>query len=194
MITRRLLVGIILLVVAVLGLGLYVLHLANSARQMPPVVSDTRPLAPPPVAGPSVPVVLFVANDNDGQLVKQQVTLALPTAPSERAKEILRALLTQYQDRASPHPMDAAVAINDVYPADNGLVVVNANAAFADTHRSGILVEELTLASLTQTLAANLPNVLRMKLLIEGKERVTLAGHIDLSEPFELSSATKLVK
>ena len=193
MITRRLWVGVTLLALAVLGLGLYVLHLAGSARQMPAVATDARSLAPP-VAGPSVQVVLFVANDNDGQLVKQQVTLALPATPSERAKEILRALIAQYQDRASLHPLDPAAAITEVYPTDSGLVVVNANAAFADGHRSGILVEELTLASLTQTLAANLPNVMRMKLLIEGKERVTLAGHIDLNEPFELTSATRLVK
>jgi len=193
MIPRRLLGGVILLAVAVLGLGLYVLHLARSARQIPAVAADTRPLAPP-VAGPSVPVVFFVANDNDGQLVKQEVTMGLPATPSERAKEILRALLAQYQDPDSPHPLDPAAAVTDVYPTDNGLVVVNANAAFADGHRSGILVEELTLASLTQTLAANLPNVMRMKLLIDGKERVTLAGHIDLSEPFELTSATRLVK
>jgi spore germination protein GerM len=193
MISKRLGIAVVLLAMGVLGLGLYVLHLASSARRLPPITGDTRPLAPP-VAGPSVPVTLFVANDNDGQLVKQQINLALPAAPSERGKEILRALLAQYQEQTSSHHLDPAAAITDVYPTDNGLIVVNANAAFADGHRSGILVEELTLASITQTLSANLPNVLRMKLLIEGKERATLAGHADLNEPFDVTSATRLVK
>jgi hypothetical protein len=192
-ISRRLLAAILVLVAAVLGLGIYVLHLARSAHQIPSQVSDNRPMAPP-VAGPATPVTLFMANDNDVQLGKQQVTIALPTAFSDRGREILQTLLARYQEHGSPHPLDAAAGINEVYLTDNGLAVVDANAAFAEGHRSGILVEELTLASITETLAANLPNVTRMKLLIDGKERATLAGHADLSEPYELTAAAKLVK
>jgi len=192
-IPRRSLVAILVLAGAVLGLGLYVFHLARSARQMPGQLADARPV-PPPVAGPATPVVLFVASDDDARLAKQQVTIALPAAASDRGREILRALLASYQEQGSPHPLAAAAAINDVYVTDNGLAVVDANAAFAEEHRSGILVEELTLASITETLAANLPNIARVKLLIDGKDRATLAGHADLSEPYELAAAAQLVK
>jgi hypothetical protein len=192
-VSRRLLVAVLLLTTAVLGLGIYVLHLARSAHQIPTQAADARPVAPP-IAGPTTPIALFVANDDDARLVKQQVTIALPAASSDRGREILRALLSRYQEQGSSHPLDAAAGINEVYLTDSGLAVVDANVAFAEGHRSGILVEELTLASITETLAANLPNVTRVKFLIDGKERTTLAGHADLSEPYELTAAAQLVK
>jgi len=38
------------------------------------------------------------------------------------------------------------------------------------------------------------PGVTRMKLLIEGQERQTLAGHADLIEPYGAAAADVLVK
>jgi hypothetical protein len=192
-VSRKLLVAVLLLTIAVLGLGIYVWHLGRSASQIPPQAADARPVSPP-IAGPPTSVILFVPNDDDARLVKEQVTIALPPASSERGREILKALLARCQAQGSPHPIDAAAGINGVYLTDSGLAVVDANAAFAEGHRSGILVEELTLASVTETLAANLPNVTRVKFLIDGKERTTLAGHADLSDAYELAAAAQLVK
>ena len=66
--------------------------------------------------------------------------------------------------------------IRDVYLVDPGLAVIDVNDAFADGHRSGILVEELTVASLVQTLATGIPGINRVKILVGGRERETLAG------------------
>jgi hypothetical protein len=192
-VSRKLLVAVLLLTIAVCGLGVYVWHLGRSASQIPVQAADARPVSPP-VAGPPTPVVLFVPNDDDAGLIKQQVTIALPAASSERGREILKALLARCQAQGSSHPLDAAAGINEVYLTDSGLAVVDANAAFAEGHRSGILVEQLTLASVTETLAANLANVTRVKFLIDGKERTTLAGHADLSDAYELTAAAHLVK
>jgi hypothetical protein len=58
------------------------------------------------------------------------------------------------------------------------------NGAFADQHRSGVLVEELTLAAIAKTLGANLPGVTEMRVVVDGKERETLAGHADLMDSY----------
>jgi hypothetical protein len=55
-----------------------------------------------------------------------------------------------------------------------------------------VLEEELTVASLIQTLAANIPGILRVKILVEGKQRETLAGHADLSNFFDVSAVHQL--
>jgi hypothetical protein len=73
------------------------------------------------------------------------------------------------------------------------LVVVDLNAAFANGHRSGVLEEELTVTSMIQTLSANLPDILRVKFLVEGKERDTLAGHADLSSMYDTIAVGQLV-
>jgi hypothetical protein len=58
------------------------------------------------------------------------------------------------------------------------------NAAFADQHRSGILVEELTVASIVKTVGANINGVTSVRFLVDGKERETLAGHADLTDSY----------
>jgi hypothetical protein len=72
--------------------------------------------------------------------------------------------------------------------------VIDINAAFADGHRSGVLEEELTVASLIQTLSANIPGILRVKILVEGQERETLAGHADLAQFFDVSAVNQLTQ
>jgi len=66
--------------------------------------------------------------------------------------------------------------------------VIDLNAAFADQHRSGILSEQLTVNSLVETLARNVPGIERVTILVEGKPRDTLAGHADLSDPFDVTT------
>ncbi len=88
--------------------------------------------------------------------------------------------------------MDSASAIRDVYLVDPGLAVIDVNAAFANGHRSGVLVEELTVASMVQTLSANMAGITRVKFLVEGKERDTLAGHVDLANFYDVSAVNRL--
>jgi hypothetical protein len=71
--------------------------------------------------------------------------------------------------------------------------VIDLNAAFASGHRSGILVEELTVVSLVETLTANIPGITRVKILVNGKEQDTLAGHADLSRIYEAATTGELL-
>jgi hypothetical protein len=193
MTSRRALVTLVLLLLTVSGLGAYVWKMARKARQAAATVSDLRPVAPP-VTGAPAPATLFLANDAEGTLRKQEIAIPLPADPDKRAREILRALVAKYQERGSAHPLGATADVNEVYVIDNSLAVVDVNSAFAQSHSSGILVEELTLASLAETLAANLPAITRMKLLVDGQERPTLAGHAGLAEPYAVAAGAAMVK
>ena len=44
-----------------------------------------------------------------------------------------------------------------------------------------------TLYSLTNTLTANMPQIKKVKILIAGKERDSLKGHIGLKTPFTMN-------
>jgi hypothetical protein len=192
MISRSLQIAVAVLLVAVFALGFYALRLKRAAEQ-PQQTADTRPITPP-VAGPTTQVTLFVATDADGALHPRAVAIALPEAPALRAREVLRALLAQYAAKASPHPVAPGADVKDVFLVNGTLAVVDTTAAFADAHRSGILVEELTLASMARTLAENVPGVTRMKVLVEGKERDTLAGHAAINDAYDVANANRLVR
>jgi hypothetical protein len=72
--------------------------------------------------------------------------------------------------------------------------VIDTNVGFADSHPSGVLAEELTIASMVSTLNANDPQITRVKILVDGKERDTLAGHADLRRFYLASGIGQVLK
>jgi len=191
MIPRHFYIAVSVLLAAVLGMTLYAWHMRGRAIATPAASVDTRPVVAP-VSGPTEQVTLFVAYDDVGVLHAQATHIPLPSVRQQRAEELLRALIALYLDKSSPHPLPPGSDVRSVYLVDPGLAVIDVNAAFADGHRSGVLSEELTVASLIQTLAANIPGILKVKILVEGKERETLAGHADLSAFFDVSAVNQL--
>jgi hypothetical protein len=191
MIPRQLIIGVAVLLLAVLAMSAYVWRMRGHAAALPAVSNDTRPLAPP-VAGPSEQVTLFVAHDEDGSLRPQSAQIPLPSGRQERAQELLRSLLALYLDKSSPHPLASGAEVKSVFLVDPGVAVIDLNAAFADGHRSGVLVEELTVASLIHTISANTPGIQRVKILVDGKPRETLAGHADLSDFYDVTAINQL--
>jgi hypothetical protein len=84
--------------------------------------------------------------------------------------------------------------IKEVFLAGDNTLLVNTNAAFADNHPSGIITEELTIASLIETISVNVPGIERVKFLVDGKERETLAGHLDLASFYDMKTVHEMAK
>lgn len=190
MIPRHLLIALVLMLAGIFGLGFYLLHLKGRAEENR--AADMRPVSAP-VSGTRARVTLFVADDAAGTLRQREEEIVLPAEPSLRAREVLRALLAEYQQKNSPHSVPADADVDDVYLVDGNLAVVDLNSDFAEGHRSGILVESLTMASLVQTLSANFPTITQVKFLVDGKERETLAGHADLTSRYDVAAVRQLV-
>jgi hypothetical protein len=193
MIPRHAQITIALLLVGACVLGFYVLHEKRKAEEQQRRVADNRPVAPP-VAGTPERVVLIIAYDEEGVLRRREATVVLPEDRALRAREVLRALLNEYVKKPSPHPLAEGSDIKDVYLFQSNLAVIDTTAAFADAHRSGIYVESLTIVSMVETLDANVPGITRVKILVEGKERETLAGHADLMSFYDVATVHELVK
>jgi len=176
------------MLVLVVTMGIYARHMRRLARELePPAASNALPVAPP-ASGPTETVTLFVADDVSGTLRRQPAQIPLPSGRQQRGEELLRALLRVYQQPGAAHPLSAASDIRIIYLLEPGAAVIDLNAAFADEHRSGILAEQLTVNSLVETLSANVPGIQRVRILVEGKTRDTLAGHADLSDWFDVTT------
>jgi Sporulation and spore germination len=187
MIPRHLLIGVAALLLLVVGMGVYVRNMRRRAGELESVAADALPV-PPPASGPTETVTLYVADDDAGILRARAAQIPLPGGRQQRAEELLRTLLRIYQQPGAAHPVAPAADIRSVYLVDPGAAVIDLNAAFADQHRSGILSEQLTVNSLVETLAVNVPGIQRVNILVEGKTRDTLAGHADLSEWFDVTT------
>lgn len=191
MIPRHLMIAAGILLLAVLGLGIYASRMRGRAAQTAPIVADTRPVAPP-VSGPTEQVTLYVAIDDTGTLRAQQAAIPLPSTRQQRAESIMRALLEIYLSKSSPHSLGSGADIHAIYLVSPGLAVIDLNSAFANGHRSGVLEEDLTVTSMIQTLAVNLPDIVHVKILVDGHDRETLAGHADLSGVYDVNAVAQL--
>ena len=186
MISRHLVISVAVMLVVV-TMGTYARHMRHQARELESPAANTLPVAPP-ASGPTETVTLYVADDSAGALRAQSAQIPLPGGRQQRGEELLRALLRVYQQPGAAHPLSPASDIRSIYLVDPGGAVIDLNLAFADEHRSGILTEQLTVNSLVETLAANVPGIQRVRILVDGRERETLAGHADLSDVFDVQN------
>jgi len=191
---RRIVIGFALLALAAVALGFYALHLKRKVVRDEQNANEQLLAVTPQSNRPPESVTLYVANDNDGSVGKTQVSVPMPVERSERARAALRTLLAQYLKSDSPHPIGKDSDIRQVFLMEDGTAIVDTNSAFADAHPSGVLAEELTVASLVLTLNASDSGITRVKILVNGQERETLAGHADLKRFYEVGSMSQIVK
>jgi hypothetical protein len=191
MIPRQTLLWLVFLSLIAVAIGALAWQMNVSSNSSNFSAPDNRPVAAP-IAGPRELVNLYVAYDDPGVLRSQATTVPLPSERQQRAQELLRALLNIYLAKPSPHPLAPEADIRSVYLIDPGIAVIDVNLPFANGHRSGVLVEELTIASLVETLVENVPGISKVKILVDGKDRETLAGHADLTNFYDVTAVGQL--
>jgi hypothetical protein len=197
-----------ILLAASAAMGAELWHLRQRAHERLLSGEVTTPTKAPEVA-PAVRATLMVANDAEGSVTPQVLSLPLPVSPNERARAILGKLLDLYAAPGSTHQVPGgAASILQVFLLPTGresaaaksrspvnaaskaaepgpeMAVVNVAAAFANSHPSGIETETLTLLSMCDTLHANLPRITAVRFLVDGHPRATLSGHADLSRTY----------
>ncbi len=192
--TRRIVLMLTVLLLVAAGMGVYAWHLHKKVTAEEARLAMQQQNAPSPTNGPTAGVTLFLASDANATLYKKQISIPLPAERSEQARAILRALFGTYLQPGSPHPIGAGADVRAVYLLNDGSAIVDTNAAFADAHPSGVLAEELTITSIVATLNANDPKINRVKIIVNGAERDTLAGHADLRRFYLATNMGQLAK
>jgi hypothetical protein len=191
-IPRHFQITVALVLLAVLVSGLIIIRMTRKEEALT-LQAEAAPVAPL-VGGKQEHIRLLLAYDEDQALRWRSADVFLPADRNLRARETLRSVLAQYLQMPSPHPLAKGADIKDVYFISDDTMIVDTTAPFADGHPSGILLEELTLASLIETLTANVPGIARVKFLVDGKERETLAGHADLMSFYQTGAVHELAK
>lgn len=190
---RQLIVSMVVLVVIAATMLFYAWRLREHAALTTPPVEAVPPVVLPK-AGPTENATLWVADDNPGVLRAQSSAIPLTSGRQQKARQILRALMSIYTSPNSAHPLHAGAEIRAVYLVTPGVAVIDVNSAFAEGQTSGVLAEELTIASLVQSLTANIPGITDIKILVDGKEKDTLAGHADLSGTYDVLQVSDLAR
>ncbi|MFY9854356.1 MAG: hypothetical protein WAK26_10825, partial [Terracidiphilus sp.] len=93
-----------LLLVASVAMGVTLWHLRQRAHERLIAGQDSAPTSAPQIA-PSEQATLLVANDSNGSMLTQVLSLPLPTDPGARARAVLGKLLDLYAAPDAAHPV-----------------------------------------------------------------------------------------
>lgn len=196
--SRQLQVILILVLVAVL-VGLFSLRALRRrvAHVEPPQTveeQERRAVIAPPVTTPTdVNVsaqVFWISAAQPSQLAPVSVLLPLSADPAQRATQLIDDLIAN-----PPTPVQrtlpAGATLLDFYVLADGTAIADFSDEFSSEMPSGILSEWMAVSSIAQTLAANVPSIVRLRILVHGHEAETLAGHLDLSDFFDVRPASQ---
>lgn len=182
-------IGLVLLTTLIIGISL-----TRVPEQQSVLPGEQLTGAGFPIGGKQEEIHLLVAYDEDQALRWRDTEAFMPEDRGLRAQEAVRSLLAQYLQSPSPHPIGKGADVKEVYWIGGDTAVLDMTAQFADGHPSGVLVEQLTIASLVETLNANVSGVAKVKILINGEERETLAGHADLMSFYQTAAIHDLIR
>ena len=131
-------------------------------------------------------VTLFFSDANERFLVPEKRFIPKENEPEAQAREMIQALIAGSKT-GLVNTFPEKAELQGVKREGEDILSVNFKESLVANHPGGSAAEMATVYSLTNTLTTNLPAIKRIRILIGGKERESLKGHIGLRTPFMMN-------
>ncbi|MCG6911141.1 MAG: GerMN domain-containing protein [Deltaproteobacteria bacterium] len=136
-----------------------------------------------PARGEKSVVHLYFADLENEYLTAEEVRMPMAADANTLGRAIVDALIRGPR-KALLRTIPEGTTLRAFHLLENGTAYVDLSAAAKENHPGGARSELMTIYSLVNSLILNMPDVAAVKILIDGHEATTLAGHIDLRYPF----------
>ena len=134
-------------------------------------------------SGKSV-VHLYFSDKENSFLTAEERTFFQPEDLTDFGRVIIEALIDGSR-KGLIRTIPPGTTLRAFYVTQEGTAYVDLSDKVKDDHPGGVKSELLTIYSIVNSLVLNIPEIDAVKILIAGKESMTLAGHIDLRFPFK---------
>jgi spore germination protein GerM len=130
-------------------------------------------------------IVHLYFSDKDNSFLKAETRDFFYTDNSDEfGKNIVQALI-EGPRTGLMRTIPANTTLKAFYITRDGTVYVDLSEAIRDGHPGGVKSELFTIYSIVNSLTLNIPEIDAVKILVGGKETMTLSGHIDARFPFK---------
>ena len=129
-------------------------------------------------------VHLYFADRENRFLIAEDRTFLHPDEPADLGRIIIKEL-TGGPREGLMQTIPAGTSLRAFYITQEGTAYVDLTREITEEHPGGVQSELLTIYSIVNSLILNIPEINAVKILINGGESLTLAGHIDLRFPFK---------
>ncbi|MFC2160281.1 GerMN domain-containing protein [Acidobacteriota bacterium] len=127
-------------------------------------------------------ITLYFPSEVDGLLHGEEREILSTSSLIFEIKQTIEELLIGSENGyISPFPPGSK--LREVFMIEDGIVYVDFSKEIQDEHLSGTTAEISTVYSVVNSLAFNFKSVKKIFILVDGNEKETLKGHIDISRP-----------
>lgn len=133
-------------------------------------------------------VTLFF--DYKGVLKPEIHDIAHDTFIEQEIRAVIEQLIKGSANYGRTVPQNAK--LNRAFVDSRNIVYLDFNSRLKKDHPGGITFEILTVASIARTIFANF-DATGVQILADGKEMETLAGHLDMRQPFTRSDVQRWI-
>jgi spore germination protein GerM len=136
-----------------------------------------------PVLQGKVVLHLYFIDPESSYLTAEDVVVVQPDNATALGTIIVEALL-EGPRKAFTRAIPPGTSLKAFHLLENGTAYVDLSKEVKENHPGGARSELMTIYSLVNSIVLNLPEVDAVKILVDGQEQTTLAGHMDLRYPF----------
>lgn len=179
---RSIILGALLLLLIILMISYFKNGREEKIKQ-PPSVSPPEILQAPEEQKELKKVVLFFPSERDNLLHPEEREIYANSSVVLEAKQTVEGLI-QGSKNGYISPFPPQTRLRELFLTKRGVAHVDFSKDFQTGHLSGSSAEISTIYSVVNSLAYNFKSIRRVFILIEGGEKETLGGHINLSRPF----------
>lgn len=147
--------------------------------------AKVRPGAQSPVeAGPTEKLTVELFFPADAGLRTEKREIEVTSAPKDRIRKIVAALLSGPMSSGAARPFPEGVMLGSVQLGEDGTAYLDLRwDGHPDPPSSGSTEEMQRIYSLVNSITANVPQARQLVLLWNGAQRETFSGHLDTSRP-----------
>jgi len=171
-----------LIILGYLGFNHFIMPIWEKYKEKPEIIKEIpyqeEIKEPEPLTEETIEVNLYFSDPEEMYLVAEKRKIA---KTSNLIRQVVNELIEGTANSNLYSTIPEGTIVNEVYIADD-IVYVDLSESIATNHPGGSSSELMTIYSLVNTLT-EIPPIKGVQLLIEGDQRKSLAGHIDISMP-----------
>lgn len=139
-----------------------------------------------------VQVVVFYPDQKEWEIKATKIKINKYADQGQMAGELIQELTESGGEKNNTRYLPQGTKVRHLFVTPDGVAYLDLSNAASHRFSGGSLEEYLIVYSIVDTLVYNLKGIVKVQILMNGKEAGTMAGHIDISEP--LMAAFSLVR
>jgi spore germination protein GerM len=151
--------------------------------KQPPPAPRPELQSQPKESGQTKKIVLLFLSEEDDLLHPEEREIIADSSVVRQASQTIEELI-KGSEKGYLSPFPPETKLRQLFITKEGVAYVDFSKELTEKHPSGSSAEILTVYSIVNSLTQNFNSIKKVFILVDGGEKETLGGHIDLTRPF----------